>query len=69
VLPDLHPIRQGSRKSDSSCGPTGKSIACILAAAQEIQMTPNIFERVYQNMLRRCNARIEVDGRHYEQLL
>ena len=44
-------------------------LARIMAAAQEIQETPGIFERVYENMLRRCNVCIELGGRHIEQLL
>lgn len=44
-------------------------VARILAAAEEVQNMPGIFERIQRNMLRRCNSCIEVDGGHFEQLL
>lgn len=44
-------------------------IARILAAAQQIQTMPGLLERANQNMIRRCNACIEVGGRHFQHLL
>ena len=44
-------------------------VARVMAAAEVIQSTPKLLERVYENILRRytvCNA---VQGRHIEQLL
>jgi len=43
--------------------------AKIFEACELVQNTPGIFERVRQNMVRRCNACIEVEGRHFEHLL
>ena len=43
--------------------------ARVLAACRQVQLTLGIFERVRQNVIRRCNACIENGGRHFEQLL
>lgn len=41
----------------------------IETAAQEIRNSPGMLQKIYPNMIRRCNACIEVRGRHFEQLL
>jgi len=43
--------------------------ARIFNACEVVQHTPGIFERVRQSMVRRCNACIELGGRHFEHLL
>ncbi|PSN32148.1 hypothetical protein C0J52_23854, partial [Blattella germanica] len=44
-------------------------IARVVAACDVIRNTPGIFVRVRQNLVRRCQACIEVGGRPFEQLL
>jgi len=43
--------------------------ARIFNSCEVVQHMPDIFERVYQNMMRWCNACFEVGGRHFEHLL
>lgn len=43
--------------------------ARILAACEEVQQTPGIFEAVRRNLLRRCASCVEAGGRHFEHLL
>jgi hypothetical protein len=43
--------------------------AIILPACATIQNTPGMFDRLRQNIMRRCNAYNEGSGRHFEQLL
>ena len=44
-------------------------VARVLTAAQEIQQTQGVMERVYQNLIRRYTVCNEVHGRHIEPLL
>ncbi|PSN53562.1 hypothetical protein C0J52_09198 [Blattella germanica] len=44
-------------------------VARVVAACDVIRNTSGIFVRVRQNLVRRCQACIEVGGRHFEQLL
>jgi hypothetical protein len=44
-------------------------LARILAASDVVRETPGILERTRQNFVRRCNACIECEGRHFEHLL
>lgn len=44
-------------------------VARILAASQEIQTTLGNFNRLYTNLLRRCNACVDAGGRHFQHLL
>lgn len=44
-------------------------VARVAAAAYDIQHRPGIFERVRENMTRRCHACIESGGRNFEQFL
>ena len=44
-------------------------VARIVAANDIIHNTSGILVRMRQNLVRRCNACIEVDGRQFEQLL
>lgn len=41
----------------------------IFDSCRVIQNTPGIFERVRQNMVRRCNACIDAGGRNFEHFL
>ena len=44
-------------------------LARVLGAAQEIQQTPGVMERVYQNMICRYNVCNDLHGRRIELLL
>ena len=44
-------------------------VARVLGDSQDIQPTPAVMERVYQNMSRRYNVCNEFGGRHIELLL
>ena len=44
-------------------------VARIAAAAEEIRDMPAVFDRVYANIRRRCEACIAVRGRSFQQLL
>jgi hypothetical protein len=39
------------------------------AAREIIQNTPEIFERLHQNLVCRCSVCNETGGRHFEQIL
>lgn len=41
----------------------------IRDSCDQIRHTPGIFQRVRESMIRRANACIEVEGRHFQQLL
>ena len=72
--PDLTPLdfcvgpHKVSGVSDP-CGLLEHLLAGVMGAAQEIQHTPGVMERVYQNMIRRYNVCNELGGRHIEALL
>ena len=53
------------------CGHYGRCtvLARVVGAAQEIQQTPGVMERVYRNMIRRYNVCNELSDRHIEPLL
>ena len=40
----------------------------ILAASDEVRGMPDVFGRVHQFFLHRCNACIECGGRHFEHI-
>ena len=44
-------------------------LARVLGSAQEIQQTPGVMTRLYQNMIRRFNMYIELGCCHIEPLL
>ncbi|KAJ4443930.1 hypothetical protein ANN_05719 [Periplaneta americana] len=44
-------------------------VARITIAADAIANMPGIFERTRQSMIRRCTARIQANGREFEQFL
>ena len=44
-------------------------LARILAASDEVRGMPDVFGRVRQSFLHRCNACIECGGRHFEHIL
>ena len=44
-------------------------LARILAASDEVHGMPDVFGRVRQSFLHRCNACIECGGRHFEHIL
>ena len=44
-------------------------LARILAASHEVRGMPDVFGRVRQSFLHRCNACIECGGRHFEHML
>jgi hypothetical protein len=45
------------------------SVAKLLTACEAIQKTPGVFEKVRQNIVRRCYACNEFGGDHFEQFL
>jgi hypothetical protein len=47
----------------------GTLLARILAASDEVCGMPDVFGRVNQSFLHRCNAYIECGGRHFEHIL
>lgn len=44
-------------------------VARVHAACNSVRDIPDVFQRVRASMLHRCNLCIEVEGRHFEQLL
>ncbi|KAJ4432437.1 hypothetical protein ANN_21056 [Periplaneta americana] len=46
-----------------------ESVARVLAAADALQHTPGVFERVLQAMTRRCRVCMDAEGRTFEQFL
>ena len=44
-------------------------LARILVASDEVRGMPDVFGRVRQSFLHRCNACIECGGRHFEHTL
>lgn len=73
--PDLNPLDfflWGHMKSlvyETPVDTVEDLVARVLTAAQEIQQTQGVMERVYQNLIRRYTVCNEVHGRHIEPLL
>lgn len=73
--PDLTPLdyffwgRMKSMVYETPVETEEELLARVMVAAQEINGTPGVMERVYRNMIRRYNVCNDVGGRHIEPLL
>ncbi|GBN20883.1 hypothetical protein AVEN_5412-1 [Araneus ventricosus] len=73
--PDLNPLDfffWGHMKSLVCETPVDSAedfVARIVVAADKINTTPGIFERVHWSCLRRCELRNDTHGRHFDHLL